>query len=387
MKKNIFIILFVLLLNSYVSADEIYRLVGSAKGTLRPGEPVLTIGDNESPEEALAGFLNFENYTIRTERQTSFISPKSGPGFIPVLAFHRIGNEQRLELTLERFEQILGFFKNNKFHVISDLQLIDGDFSFVPDGFSPVVLGCDDSSSGVFYYETVGELKHAPFIMKDGNHIISKYCMVSVLEKTLPLERGRRNFTFYLTFDAIPFRQTGGGYNPGPPYLAMPAVHSKLQYLEKNFYLGNHTLHHYYSEVVSEMEYIFELVGYYDVLTSYGVQNDGRTTLAYSYGIGEITPERQKTVRDFSYNGISIAGAFDYDNEFSRPVDSGEANRYDISRIGVDNGNFEDVLKRLEAADLYCNQRAVLLKDRDYPFGINEYEIDGQDQNFILIGE
>ncbi|MBB6482491.1 hypothetical protein [Spirochaeta isovalerica] len=345
------------------------------------------MGEMENPEDALAQYLDWDNPVIRNEGKISYLAPRTGDGYIPVLAFHRIGDDPHLELTLERFESLLIFFNDNRFHVMTDLQLIEGDFTFAVNGSFPVVLGCDDSSSGVFYYQTVKALKNSSFVMENGDYVISDDCMVYVLEKYLPLEQGRRNFTFYLTFDAIPFRQTGGGFNPGPPYLAMPAVQSKLVYLNRNFYLGNHTLHHYVTEVVSELEYLFELIGYYDVLNSYGIQTEGKSTLAYSYGIGDITPERQLTVKNFNYGGNTIAGAFDYNNEFTKPVDSGEVNRYDISRIGVDNGNFEEVLKRLKETELYRNRRAVLVKSPEYPFDLSDYDINENDQNYILIGD
>jgi len=386
--RNFLLLLLFCLSNLPLSAlEKIYTIVRNDDGSLRPGQPVLSLTPMENPELALAEYLRFGKATIRTEGNVSFISPVSGEGRIPVLAFHKIGADDRLEISIGRFEALLAFLQQKDFHVISDFQLIDGDFTYAPGGSRPIVLGCDDGSSGVFYYETEDRVKDSPFIEKEGEYVLSRACMVYQLEKYLPLENGKRNFTFFVTFDAIPFRQTGGGYNPGPPYLGMPAVGEKLRYLHEGFYLGNHTLHHYYSEVVGELEYLFELMGYYDVLRSYDVPTEGRSTLAYSYGIGDISSGREETVKNFEYNGTIIAGAFDYNNQFTRPVDSGEVNIYDISRVGVDNGNYKELIEGLSGDSLYINRRAVLVKNRDFPFNLTSLEINEKDQNYILIGE
>lgn len=387
MKKVIICFIFFLSFSHLVLADKIYTLNISSDGTVRPGIPVLNLSKDEDPEHALAHYLNMFPVSIRYEDMISFISSKRGKGVIPILAFHKLGNGKSMELTLQRFQTILSFLKRNNFHVISDMQFIEGDFTFAVNGSSLVVLGSDDGSSGVFYYETESNVKNSLFVMNHGNFIISKNCMVYYLNRYLPIEKGRRNFTFYIPFDAIPFRQTGGGHNPGPPYLGMPAVQSKLTYLNEHYYLGNHTLNHYFSEKVSELEYLYQLMGYYDVLESYGIQSKGKTTFAYSFGIGDLSRDRQITMANFQYNGISIAGAFDYNNDFARPVDSGETNVYDISRVGVDNGNFHEVISRLKEVDLYKTKRAVLVKAIDYPFGISGIEINENDQNYILIGE
>jgi len=387
MKNFLLPIIFCLSALPLFPLDTIYTIIKKGDGSLGPGQPILSLTAMENPEEALADFLDLGKTTVRHEGQVSYVSPVTGDGYIPVLAFHRIGNDRRLEITIERFEALLVFLQQKDFHVISDFQLLDGDFTYVPGGSRPIVLGCDDGASGVFYYETEDRIKDSPFVEKQGEFIISRECMVYHLERYLPLEKGKRNFTFFVTFDAIPFRQTGGGYNPGPPYFGMPAVGAKLRYLSESFYLGNHTLHHYVSEVVGELEYLFELVGYYDVLRSYAVPTGGRSTLAYSYGIGNISSAREATVENFDYNGTTIAGAYDYNNEFTRPVDSGEVNIYDIPRVGVDNGNYHELLERLSGDSLYINRRVVLVKNLDFPFNRISLELNERDRNFILIGD
>lgn len=343
----------------------------------------MKVNETEDPVAVLSDYLRLGTVSIRKESEKVFISSKTGEGKIPVLAFHKLGDENDFELTISRFQKLLQFLMNRNFHVISDRQLINGDFTYVRNGQKPVVLGADDASSGVFYYETTGDLKRSPFRMVSGRYIISDQSMIYYLNRYLPVEKGKRNFTFYVTFDAIPFRQTGGGENPGPPYLGMPAVKSKLQYLEDNFYLGNHTLHHYHSEDLNELSFLFELTGCYDALESYGIDIRDVDTVAYSYGIGDISAERYNTMKTFSYNGKGLLGAFDFDGKFTFPVDSGKVNPYDISRTGVDNGNFEKIIDRLENEKLFTCTRAVLVDGSNYPFNIGKYNLEECDLNFI----
>lgn len=383
-KRNLLLLAF--LLNSFLlSANEIYSLSVDEQGRIQPGSFILSIPETENPASVLADYLGYSTSASRTEGVTTFISSKKGYGFIPVLAFHKLGSKDKFELTPQKFEELLIFLLEENYHIISDKQLINSDFTYAPDGKKLIVLGADDGAAGVFYYETSGDIKTSPFIMEDGQYLISNQSMVYYLDKHLPRERGRGNFTFYMTFDAIPFRQTGGGYNPGPPYLAMPAVRSKLHYIDENYYIGNHTLHHYYSEDITELEFLFELIGCFEVLESYGIDNGPESTLSYSYGIGELSPQREQTVREFSYKGITLLGAFDYDGHFTKPVESYGVNTYDISRTGVDNSNYENILMLLEAGDIYINQRAVLVDGTEYPFNLSGLELNKGDRNFILI--
>lgn len=374
-----------LFISFLLSADEIYSLLINDLGNAKPGSFILSIGDSDNPAAELADYLGYSARTIRQDGIKAFISTKKGDGLIPVLAFHKLGTKDKFELTPQKFEDLLLLLRDEGYHVITDQQLIKSDFSYAENGKKLIVLGADDGSSGVFYYETSGEMKTSPFIMDRGAYVISNQSMVYYLDKHLPRERGRGNFTFYVTFDAIPFRQTGGGFNPGPPYLGMPAVRSKLQYIDENYYIGNHTLHHYFSEDITELEFLFELIGCFDVLESYGIDHGPEATLSYSYGIGELSPQRERTVREFSYKGTSLLGAFDYDGRFTKPVESDGVNAYDISRAGVDNSNIDQIRSMLEFGDIFINQRAVLVDGKDYPFNLDDLKLIKGDQNFILI--
>ena len=71
--------------------------------------------------------------------------------------------------------------------------------------------------------------------------------MVAILERHVRKEEGRINFTFYVSFDAIPFRQLDGHENPGFPYPGVPVISEKIRYLDEHFILGIHSLSHVYA--------------------------------------------------------------------------------------------------------------------------------------------
>jgi peptidoglycan/xylan/chitin deacetylase (PgdA/CDA1 family) len=246
-------------------------------------------------------------------------------------------------------------------------------------------MGSDDAAGGVFYFETEGDRKLTPFILAEEKHVISDQSMVYYLNKYLTKENGKGNFTFYITFDAIPFRQTGGERNPGIPYLGMSAVKEKLDYLIRNYYIGNHTAHHLYSEDLSEAEFADEVAEFYKIMEDYSIDISKITTLAYSYGIGDIRQERENTIRLFDYKGITISGAMDYNGYFSRPLSSGKVNRFDVPRIGVDNKSYSRIMTLLENVDIFENRRVVLIDGEDYPFGLADLNVNRNEPTYILI--
>jgi hypothetical protein len=366
-------------------ADDIYKIYFDDEGIVHPGEPVLALAQSENPIIALSEYLEFSDFRYYTERGISYIAPTSGDGYIPVLSFHKLGEQDDFELTKERFEEFLIYLNANEFHIISDHQFLNEDYTRAVKGRKIVVLGSDDGSNGVFYYKTDGDLKTGNFLTKNGNFLISEESMVFYLNKYLPKENGHGNFTFYLTFDAIPFRQTGGFVNPGKPYLQMPAVRSKLHYLVRNYFIGNHTQNHLYTEELSNMDFTKELIGFYDIMELYDIDISLIKTLAYSFGIGRLSFDRKKLLEDFRYKGTSIAGAFDYDGYFSRPLNDDSVKPYDISRIGVDNKSFEKIMSLLKNVDIFESERAVLINSEFYPFDLSTIDLNKNDLNYILI--
>lgn len=379
------LLIFFTLFFSLFSAD-IYRIYIDESGNCFPGEPLLTVLENEDAPGILAEYLDLEEYHVRREGQISYVSPISGTGYIPVLSFHKLGDKDNFELQKERFEELLIYLNENSFYVIRDLQYIEEDYTHVPNGHKIVVMGSDDGSKGVFYYKTEGDLKTGNIPMKNGEFLISDESMVYYLDKYLEKEMGKGNFTFYLTFDAIPFRQTGGEYNPGTPYLGMNVVKSKLDYLSTNYYLGNHTQNHLYSEDLSELEFIRELNGFYRVLESYEINIKSIETMAYSFGIGELSEEREETLDFYNYKGTYIKGAFDYNGYFASPLNQKKDNPLDVSRIGVDNKSYSKIMTLLENVDIFRSGRVVLVHSEQYPFDLSSLNLNRDDLNYILIG-
>lgn len=368
-----------------VAGDDIYSVYFDSRGNPRCGEWVLSVSEADNPSVSLGSYLGMEDQTVRRKGAVSYISSRAGDGYIPILAFHKLGEAERFELKRELFEELLVYLNINGFHVISDYQYLTGDYTFAVNGKKIIVLGADDASAGAFYYKTDGDLKTGNFIMEKGQYIISDESMVYYLNKYLPIEEGRRNFTFYITFDAIPFRQTGNGLNTGAPYYSMFAPLSKFQYLQKNYHLGNHTANHFYSEDLDELDFIDELIEFYDIMESYGMDLASIKTLAYSFGIGKLSAEREHTVKTFSYKDVRLAGAFDYNGYLTYPVDHKSVNIFDVSRIGVDNRSYRKLLDLLESVDIFVSRRAVLVESDEYPFDLRRLKMNKSDLNYILI--
>ena len=84
----------------------------------------------------------------RIERDGVIIYSKKDSGKIPILCFHKIGEEPRYEITSENFESFLIYLNENMYHLLSDKEFLARDFSNVPTGYTPIVLGSDDEKSG-----------------------------------------------------------------------------------------------------------------------------------------------------------------------------------------------------------------------------------------------
>ncbi len=383
MKYLLFVICFISFFS--LSGNEINKIIFNSDGIPYVGETLCRVLPDENPLDKLCELLDLSEVYIREDNSFFFISLKRGEGYIPILSFHKLGKNDSFELTKERFEELLLYLNRNSFHIISDKQYLNENYTYAADNSKIIILGVDDASSGVFYYKTVGDQKTGNFIRENGDCIISGESMVYFLNKHLPVENGRRNFTFYITFDAIPFRQTGGEFNRGKPYTGMSAVADKLNYLYNNYFIGNHTLNHLYSEFLSTSEFEKELIGFYDVIDSYGIDLSAVKTLAYSYGIGELDSDKEELLRTFSYKNAVIDGAFDYNGYFAKTISHYDTNPYDISRIGVDNGSYNRVLDLLENTDIFKSRRVILIDDIKYPFNLSLLELDSNETYYILV--
>jgi hypothetical protein len=96
-------------------------------------------------------------------RETKW-GPRNTMGRIPVLEYHVIGDhEGQYTVTREHFLKDLQLVYDRGYRPITVKQLLDKDFSAVPDGLSPVVFGFDDASDSQFrYVERGGRLEVDP---------------------------------------------------------------------------------------------------------------------------------------------------------------------------------------------------------------------------------
>jgi peptidoglycan/xylan/chitin deacetylase (PgdA/CDA1 family) len=98
--------------------------------------------------------------TAPQQRVTTF-GPKNTVGRIPVLEYHVIDDkESQFVITREHFRKDLQLLYDRGYRPITIKQLLDKDFSDVPEGMSPVVFVFDDASDSQFrYVERGGKLE------------------------------------------------------------------------------------------------------------------------------------------------------------------------------------------------------------------------------------
>jgi hypothetical protein len=96
-------------------------------------------------------------------RETKW-GPKNTMGRIPVLEYHVIADkETQFTITREHFLKDLQLVYDRGYRPITIKQMLDKDFSAVPDGLSPVVFVFDDASDSQFrYVERDGRLEVDP---------------------------------------------------------------------------------------------------------------------------------------------------------------------------------------------------------------------------------
>ncbi len=308
----------------------------------------------------LAQYCGFAEWSTNRRGNVIVVSEKAVSGEIPILCFHKIGRQDRFALSPERFRRLLRYLNKNKWYWVSDYQYLTGDFSRVPTGMKPVVLGADDAGSGNMEYVVKGNpLTGNLKLFADGPRL-ERNSMVAILEKLAPRENGRINFTFYISFDAIPFRQLGGSANPGFPYKNIPLVKKKIRYLDEHFIVGIHSLSHKYvykmgiDAFVNDIDEAWELLDYYS-----GGCCKTLNTMAYPYGVGDLTGELQAKLTRLSRNGRSLAGAFDLDGMYADPPGN-PGNLFDVSRINVDNSSWSNIIDMLENVNAVKSQREFI---------------------------
>lgn len=315
--------------------------------------------------------LNDEDiWSVQFKDNVTYYTRKDN-GKVPILCFHKIGEELRYSISAENFEDLLIYLNENNYFLISDKDFIEKDFSLVPSGYTPIVMGSDDASEGNFIYKTVDSSESGALDTSNGEVLLEPDTMVSLLEKHISPSNGRINFTFYVSFNGLPFRQSGGDPGKGEYYRGYSVVGKKFNYLLDNFIIGIHTVTHPITKNTTAEDFKWELDEFYKILYSYvGDRISMIDTLAYPYGCADLKPEMESMIKEYSYNDISIKGAFDFNGYFSHSPFSGKVKKYDISRLGVDNKNINRVYGFLESVPLFKNTRVLVVKHMDDLKGI-----------------
>lgn len=302
-------------------------------------------------------------------------------GKVPVLCFHMLNDEYWYGITPKRFENFLIYLSENNFYPLSDSEFILKDFSRVPSGMTPIVLGSDDASQGNFLYKTIGPLEIGDIDTSTGKKELVEDSMVYLLQKYIKPVNGKINFTFYVSFNGLPFRQSGGYLGNGEYYRGYPIVGDKLNYLLDNFYIGIHTVTHPVTKDTSVEDFKWELEEYFDIMYSY-LGNDVKkiSTLAYPHGCGVLKPEMRELIEGFDRYGASVIGGFDFDGLFSLPTFDNRVDSYDISRLGVDNRNIDRVYGFLESVPLFKTKRVFVVDSLDQ---LADYVLNESDEVLI----
>ncbi len=357
----------------------------------RHGNAVLTdpleVPEGEDPFAFLASQRGFDKWLLSRGKKAFILSEKAVSGEVPVLCFHKIGRQERFALTPERFRRLLRYLKKDGWYMVSDYQYLQGDFSRVPTGLKPIVMGADDGGHNNIEYQVYGDSltgRIRPFA--EGPRM-ERNCMAYILEKLAPREEGRINFTFYVSFDAIPFRQLGGQRNPGFPYRGISVVEQKIRYLDENFILGIHSLSHEYVYSMGIDAFAEDILRAWEILDDYaGGRAETVRALAFPYGVGEVTADVYRKLSALSRNGRFLAGAFDLDGGCARPPGN-LGNRFDVSRINVDNEHWNYAMAMLENADAVKARRDFIWESSSKRLPPSPYRLGAapSDQVWVLV--
>lgn len=353
--------------------------------------PILTerleVPEDGNPFKFLANYLGYKGWIIRQEANLTVMAERSGDGEIPVLCFHKLGEDERFTLTKERFKTLLEYIRDENWYLVSDYQYLIGDLTRVPTGMKPIVMGSDDAAEGNLTYVTHNNLLEGKPKLIFGEPLIVQDSMVGLLERYVSPEEGRINFTFYISFDAIPFRQLGGYENPGFPYSSIPIVAKKIRYLDENFILGIHSLSHIYAYNMGVDAFVQDVKAAWELLDEYaGGEAQTLRTLAFPFGINPLTPELKAAISALSLNGRSLAGAFNFNNKFTTSPGRLEE-PFSVNRINIDNKNWDTTMKSLTALDAVVARREFIWETttKRLPQGRKVFKAKDEDGIWVLI--
>ncbi len=345
----------------------------------------LEVPDGENPYQFIAEYKGYPDYFIRREDDVTFLAEKADAGVVPILCLHKISREEDYALTPDRFRNLLRYVDRNGWYLVSDLQYLQGDFSRVPTGLKPIVMGSDDASHGTLTYQTRGDRQYGRVKRLFGKPLIDKDSMVAILEKYVKREEGRLNFTFYVSFDGIPFRQLDGYENPGFPYRGIPVIAEKIKYLDENFFIGIHSQSHPYVWDLGINGFAEDIMKGWEQLDEYaGGEAKSLHTMAYPYGVRSFNLDLRNALSSLNRNGKYLDGAFDFDNKLAPPPGN-PGDNFDVSRFNVDNKHWDRLIRTLDGADAVTARREIIWEVDSKRLPRSRYSLGAAPSDEILV--
>ena len=137
-------------------------------------------------------------------------------------------------------------------------------------------------------------------------------------------------------------------------------VREKIRYLDENFVLGIHSLSHTYAGTLGAEAFARDVLDAWILIDDYAGRR-ARTlhTLSYPFGIGELPGDIRAAVSGLRYGGRRLKGAFDLDGR-AAAAPGAESDQFDVSRLGVDNGSWENLLRTLDGLDATRARREIV---------------------------
>ena len=354
----------------------------------REGEPIRLVFvrslKGKNPETFLMDELEYRIPGLSRERDKTVFYEKRDRGRVPVLCFHRIGEDERYELSLNRTHHLMAFLESNGFFPLRDAAFAAGDFSTVPSGKKPFVIGADDAASGqVFFTEqALADIAAGQPLRREA---LDPNCLSAIFTRYFPPVQGHYNFTFYVSFDAVPFRQTGGIPHAGFPYRDLPVVEEKLHLLSSRYYLGHHTVTHTFLGDQTAGSLVREIGEAEGIFAGYLDRAPELRTMAYPYGVGTLEPEQLRVFVRANEKGDFPDYAFDLDGELSYLPWNRRFEPYRISRISVENRRFDNLLKILERRDIYISRRTILLYAPNKNLDLDSYGLTLGEDDMVYV--
>lgn len=340
----------------------------------------------KNPESFLTESLGYSSPAIRENRYSTIFYDKRKHGEIPVLCFHRIGEDSRYELSLSRVHQLMSVLKSKGYYPMSDRDFASGDFSIVPSGMKPFVVGADDAGATQLLWDD-NTMDAYDSGMTPRKWSMDSNCLASIFTQYFPKSGNHYNFTFYISFDAIPFRQLGKQTNPGFPFEGIDVVRDKIRYAQREFYLGHHSLTHTFREDMSGENFFREIKETNRIVSSYLGYPVKLPTLAYPYGSGRFSSEEKRELLQAIELGRFPATAYDLNGSFSLPPWSDGFQSWNISRFSVENSSYDLLIKRLSSPYIYQSRRVLLIRSPDKKLDLKNYNLDlgGDDIVYVYI--